>query len=56
LPLGDRAGGGQRTITELALIPQSAPDGLYLLDLQVPRMLCDAAPSRPLLFPLERER
>lgn len=54
LPLGERAQGGQRTITELALVPQSTQDGLYLLDLQVPRMLCDAAPSRPLLFPLER--
>ena len=56
LPIGGRASGGQRTITELALVPPSAQDGLYLLDLQVPRMLCDAAPSRPLLFPLERDR
>ena len=54
LPLGGRAAAAHRTVTELALIPKEALDGLYLLDLQVPRMLCDAAPSRPLLFPLER--
>tara|TARA_B000000557_G_C20805403_1_gene457459 strand:- start:599 stop:1426 length:828 start_codon:yes stop_codon:yes gene_type:complete len=51
---GSRAHGGHRTVTELALVPNEAQDGVYLLDLQVPRMLCDAAPSRPLLFPLER--
>lgn len=56
LPLGGRAAADQRTVTELALIPKGVQDGLYLLDLQVPRMLCDAAPSRPLLFPLELER
>ncbi len=56
LPKGGRAAAHQRTLTELALVPQGIPDGLYLLDLQVPRMLCDAAPSRPLLFSLELER
>ena len=40
------------TITELAYIPQEAADGLYWLDLGVPRFLADAAPSRPILYPL----
>ena len=30
------------------------PDGLYLLDLQVPAFATDAAPSRPVLYPLSR--
>jgi arylformamidase len=38
------------TITELAYIPNSATDGLYLLELQVPALGGDAVPSRPLLY------
>jgi arylformamidase len=37
-------------ITELAWIAGAIPDGLYLLDLQLPAFVTDAAPSRPLLF------
>jgi arylformamidase len=37
-------------ITELAWIAAAIPDGLYLLDLQLPAFVADAAPSRPLLF------
>ncbi len=44
--LGDRA-----TITELAFIPSHAMDGLYLLNLQLPHLLTDAVPSRPLILP-----
>jgi arylformamidase len=33
-------------------VPDSVPDGLYLLDLQVPAFGSDAAPSRPVLYPL----
>ena len=40
------------TITELAFIPNSAQDGLYLLNLQVAPFENDAAPSRPVIFPL----
>jgi kynurenine formamidase len=40
------------TITELAFIPDAVPDGLYWLDLGVPRFLADAAPSRPIIYPL----
>ncbi len=42
---------GDATITELAWIAPTVRDGWYLLDLQVPAFLSDAAPSRPLLYP-----
>jgi arylformamidase len=41
----------EATITELAWIAPTIRDGWYLLDLQVPAFLSDAAPSRPLLYP-----
>lgn len=40
------------TITELAFIAPTIRDGWYLLDLQIPSFLSDAAPSRPLLYPV----
>lgn len=40
------------TITELVFAPDSVPDGRYLLDLQVPAFAADAAPSRPILYPV----
>jgi len=43
---------GWALVTELAYVPDSVPDGLYLLDLQVPAFGADAAPSRPVLYPL----
>jgi kynurenine formamidase len=43
---------GQALVTELAYVPDSVADGLYLLDLQVPAFGADAAPSRPVLYPL----
>lgn len=43
------------SITELAWIGPGIPDGLYLLDLQLPAFLTDAAPSRPLLFAVHAE-
>ena len=39
-----------RTITELIFAPDALTDGTYLLNLQVPDFLLDAAPSRPRLF------
>lgn len=42
-----------RTITEMIYVPDAVPDGIYLLNLQVPPFLLDAAPSRPLLYPLQ---
>jgi kynurenine formamidase len=41
----------EATITELAWIAPTIRDGWYLLDLQLPAFMCDAAPSRPLLYP-----
>ena len=56
LPPGSRrASEAQRahaTITELAFIAPTIRDGWYLLDLQIPPFLSDAAPSRPLLYPV----
>jgi kynurenine formamidase len=40
------------TVTELAYIPDAAPDGPCLLELQVPALGGDAVPSRPLLYRL----
>ncbi|HEX4674982.1 MAG TPA: cyclase family protein, partial [Steroidobacteraceae bacterium] len=40
------------TVTELAYIPDAAPDGPYVLELQVPALGGDAVPSRPLLYRL----
>ena len=40
------------TITELAFVNDSVPDGVYLLSLQVAPFEADAAPSRPILYPL----
>jgi arylformamidase len=40
------------TVTELAFIDDSIADGPYLLNLQVAPFVADAAPSRPILFPL----
>jgi kynurenine formamidase len=42
----------QATITELIYAPEQVADGLYLLSLQVAPFVADAAPSRPLLYPL----
>lgn len=56
LPPGSRhAGAAARphtSITELAYVAPMIQDGWYLLDLQLPAFLADAAPSRPLLYPV----
>ena len=43
------------TITEMIFVPDTVEDGLYALSLQVAPFVADAAPSRPLLFALERQ-
>ena len=40
------------TVTELAYIDDEIRDGAYLLNLQVAPFVADAAPSRPVLYPL----
>ena len=38
------------TISELAFIPDSVPDGIYLLNLQIASFDNDASPSKPVLY------
>lgn len=40
----------ERTITELIFVPDSVPDGLYLLNLQIASFENDASPSKPVLY------
>ena len=40
------------TITEMVYIDNVIPDGLYLLQIQLPAMELDASPSRPFIYPL----
>jgi kynurenine formamidase len=42
----------ERTITEMIHVPGAVPDGDYLLELQLPNLMNDAAPSRPVLYAL----
>jgi arylformamidase len=49
----ERCGRPDATVTEFAFIPPRVNDGLYLLNLQIAPFIADAAPSRPLLYPLE---
>lgn len=41
------------TITELIYVPNSVPDGLYLLNLQIMSLEMDVSPSKPVLYSLE---
>jgi arylformamidase len=41
------------TITEMIFVPEQVKDGYYLLDLQIPAFMSDAAPSRPIIYPVE---
>ncbi len=43
----------EATITEMVYVDDAIPDGRYALSLQVAPFRLDAAPSRPLLYPLE---
>lgn len=40
----------ERTISELLHVPSEVRDGDYLLELQLPHFMNDAAPSRPVLY------
>ena len=40
----------KKTITEMIFVENSIQDGTYLLNLQVPSLATDAAPSRPVIF------
>ncbi len=43
------------TITELIYVPNEIEDGVYLLNLQLSTIELDAAPSRPILYKLEKQ-
>jgi arylformamidase len=40
------------TISEMVYIDNVVPDGLYLLQIQIPALELDASPSRPFIYPL----
>lgn len=40
------------TITELIFVPDTVPDGLYILNIQMAHWELDAVPSRPVIYPL----
>jgi len=40
------------TITEMIYVDNKIDDGRYLLNLQIPSFVSDAAPSRPIIFKL----
>jgi kynurenine formamidase len=39
-----------KTITEMIFVAENIQDGSYLLNLQIPAFVSDAAPSRPILY------
>lgn len=40
------------TLTELIYVDDNIPDGMYLLNLQVPSLVIDAVPSKPVIYAL----
>ena len=42
-----------KTITEMIFVRDQVPDGRYVLSLQIPAFVSDAAPSRPMLYPIQ---
>ncbi len=46
----------ERTITEMIYVKDHIEDGLYCLNLQIPAFESDAAPSRPILYPLSKKQ
>ncbi len=48
----DPVNSSRKTITEMVYVAPDVPDGPYLLTLQLPSFVSDAAPSRPILYPV----
>ncbi len=44
----------EKTITEMIFVDDEIEDGLVLLNLQIPSFRSDAAPSRPIIWPIEK--
>jgi hypothetical protein len=42
-----------RTVTEMIFAANDIADGCYLLNLQIPAFASDAAPSRPVIYPMK---
>jgi len=43
-----------KTITEMIFVEDEIDDGSYLLSIQIPAFMSDAAPSRPLIYPMTK--
>ena len=41
-----------KTITEMIFVEDDIDDGSYLLNIQIPAFMSDAAPSRPVIYPM----
>jgi kynurenine formamidase len=41
------------TITEMIYVSDEIPDGVYLVQIQIPALMLDASPSRPFIYPLK---
>ncbi len=44
-----------KTITELVFVPDEIGDGIYFLNLQMAAIENDAAPSRPIIYPAQKQ-
>jgi kynurenine formamidase len=51
----EQAQARRRTITEMVLVPEALEDGPWWLQIQIPGFMLDAAPSRPILYPVSQE-
>ncbi len=45
----------KKTITEMVFVNNNAPDGLYLLNIQIASFELDASPSKPIIYKLIKE-
>ncbi len=52
--MADKSARFENTITELIYVPMEVPDGLYLINLQIPSIHNDAVPSKPVLYQLNK--
>ena len=55
-PISGDLDAGSRSITEMIFVPDSLPDGLYWLNLELQPLVADAVASRPVLYPLEEQQ
>lgn len=44
----------EKTISEMIYVPDEIQDGIYLLSIQIPAFRTDAAPSRPIVYRVEK--